>query len=184
MSILLTPKQVAERLAVWPRTIYAWIAEGRLPHVRLSERVTRVPEEAVEALIAARLQPATTGLLAAEEPAAYGTGAVTVAAPDAGRSPAERTWDLLREHREQIVQKAAQCRLENVRVFGSVARGDAGEDSDVDLLVDAKPHASLFDLSEFNLWMESLLGVKVDVVLARSVKALIRDRVMSEAVPL
>lgn len=186
MDTLLTPKQVAARLNVSPRTVYAWIAEGRLPHVRFSERVTRVPEEAVEALVAANARPATRGLLAAEEHAAYGGAAIatTPDAPPDTRTPSERVWALLRGHRAEILEAAERCRVENVRVFGSVARGDARKDSDVDILVDPKPHASLLDLSEFNVEMERIIGGKVDVVMARSVKPLIRDRVMSEAVPL
>ena len=62
---LLTPKQVASRLSVSPRTVYGWIAEGRLASVRLSERVTRVPEDAVDAMVRTALSPAkssATGL--------------------------------------------------------------------------------------------------------------------------
>jgi len=55
---LLTPTQVAEKLAVSTRTVYLWIEEGRLPAVRLSERVMRVPSQAVDELIAASTRPA------------------------------------------------------------------------------------------------------------------------------
>lgn len=55
---MLTPRQVADQLAVSTRTVYLWIDEGRLPAVRLSERVTRVPSQAVDALVAASTRPA------------------------------------------------------------------------------------------------------------------------------
>jgi predicted nucleotidyltransferase len=69
-------------------------------------------------------------------------------------------------------------------VFGSVARGDDTEQSDVDLLVDPEPDASLFDLAQFELDLESLLDRPVDVVSRRSLDPE-RDRaVLNEAVEL
>ncbi len=53
--MLLTPKQAAQRLSVSPRTVYLWLEQGRLEHVRLSERVTRIPEAAVDEMIASGL---------------------------------------------------------------------------------------------------------------------------------
>ncbi|MCL6508839.1 MAG: nucleotidyltransferase family protein [Bryobacteraceae bacterium] len=72
----------------------------------------------------------------------------------------------------------------NVRVFGSVARGEADEQSDLDLIVDFEPGTSLLDHAGLWLELQELLGVKVDVVSSRGIKARIRERVLREAVPL
>ena len=69
-------------------------------------------------------------------------------------------------------------------IFGSVARGDAVETSDVDLLVAPGPDTTLFDLSGFALDVEEIVGRHVDVATPRGLKARIRDRVLAEAVAL
>jgi predicted nucleotidyltransferase len=74
--------------------------------------------------------------------------------------------------------------LRNLRVLGSVARGEAGEASDIDLLVDALPGTSLFDIAGFQNDVEKLLGRKVDVVTLEDLAPGIRDRALSDAVPL
>jgi predicted nucleotidyltransferase len=74
--------------------------------------------------------------------------------------------------------------IERVAAFGSVARGDAHPGSDVDLLVDAAPGTTYFDLAQFQADMEQLLGTSVDVVTRASLDAQ-RDRsILSQAVPL
>ena len=72
----------------------------------------------------------------------------------------------------------------NVQIFGSVARGEADEASDIDILVDLEPGHSLLDLG--GLWSElnELLGRKVEVVTEKGLRERIRDRVLREAVPL
>ena len=91
---------------------------------------------------------------------------------------------LLRNHRAAVIEIAARHGARNVRVFGSVARGQTGPDSDIDLLVELDPQCSLLDHAA--LWMElnELLGVKVDVVSDRGLKPRIRDRVLAEAIAL
>ena len=74
------------------------------------------------------------------------------------------TLDDLRARREEILRIAAARGAYNVRVFGSVARGEAGPESDVDFLVDLEPGHTLFDLSELILDLEEALGRKVDVL--------------------
>jgi predicted nucleotidyltransferase len=74
--------------------------------------------------------------------------------------------------------------LREVRVFGSVARGDAVQTSDVDLLVAPGPDTTLFDLSGFALEVEEIVGHHVDVATPRGLKARIRDCVLAEAVAL
>lgn len=91
---------------------------------------------------------------------------------------------LLEEKREEILRLAALHGATNVRVFGSVARGDDRDDSDIDLLVHMEDGRSLLDM--VRLWdqLGSLLGRKVDVVDDESLHYVIRDEVLSEARPL
>lgn len=90
----------------------------------------------------------------------------------------------LREKREQIIQIAARRGARNVRVFGSVVRGDAGAGSDIDLLVDMEPGRSLFDLGGLLVDLEALLGQRVDLVTEKSLRPRIRQQALREAVPL
>lgn len=90
---------------------------------------------------------------------------------------------LLREKRREILEIAAQRGATNVRVFGSVARGNADPQSDLDILVDMAPGRSLMDLG--GLWWElnELLHIKVDVVTEKGLRPRIRERILKEAVP-
>jgi uncharacterized protein len=90
---------------------------------------------------------------------------------------------LLSESREEVLQIAAKYGAHNVRVFGSVARGDADEMSDLDFLVEMEPGRSLLDLGGLQAELEALLGCRVDVVTEKGLKTRIRDRVLGEAVP-
>src|SRR5215475_8431328 len=90
---------------------------------------------------------------------------------------------LLQQKREEILRIAAQHGARNIRVFGSVARGEAGPESDVDFLVELEPGRSLLDHAALLLDLEQLLGRKVDVATERSLKERIRVRVLREAVP-
>lgn len=192
--MLLTPREVGERLRVSQRTVYLWIEQGRLPAVRLSERVTRVDETAVEAMIErasavdAYPQPAATGArsdeLAAEAPAAYCLRCGASVDTADRRSPTERLRSALSSHRDEILRIAAEHKGTNVRVFGSVARGDAHFGSDIDFIVDLADGASLLDLGGMQSGFEDVLGCRVDVGDAGALKAGLRDRVMAEAVPL
>jgi uncharacterized protein len=90
----------------------------------------------------------------------------------------------LRGRRAEILRLATLHGATNVRVFGSVARGEADERSDVDFLVDMRSGRSLLDLGGFLEDLRELLSRPVDVVTERGLKARIRDRVLREAVPL
>ncbi len=90
----------------------------------------------------------------------------------------------MREKREDILRIASKRGASNVRVFGSVARGEADSKSDIDLLVDLEPGRSLFDLGGLLMDLQDLLGYKVDVVTERGLRERIRERVLKEAVPL
>lgn len=91
--------------------------------------------------------------------------------------------ELLKQKREEILRVAAKYGARNVRVFGSVARGEADAESDIDLLVEFEPDRSLLDHAALWLELQELLGCKVDVVSEGGVKARIRERVLREAVP-
>ena len=86
--------------------------------------------------------------------------------------------------RDAILAIAAKHGACNVRLFGSAARGEADEDSDVDLLVDLEPGRTLFDLGAFLMDLQDLLGRKVDLVTEAALHWYIKDRVLQEAVPL
>jgi predicted nucleotidyltransferase len=92
--------------------------------------------------------------------------------------------ELIRAKREDILRLAARHGATNVRVFGSVARGEAGPDSDLDLLVDVGPVHSPWFPAGFMADLALLLGHRVDVVTERALHWYIRDRVLSEAIPL
>jgi predicted nucleotidyltransferase len=92
--------------------------------------------------------------------------------------------ELLSENRPAILRAAKAHGAGNVRVFGSVARGEASADSDVDLLVDLEPGRSLLDHAALVIELEALLGRKVDIAIARGLRSRIRDRVLKEAIPL
>jgi len=91
---------------------------------------------------------------------------------------------LLKAKRDEILQICAKYGARNVRVFGSVARGEADEQSDIDLLVEFDPNRSLLDHAGLWVELQELLGVKVDVVSERGLKPRIRERVLQEAIPL
>ncbi|WP_299287574.1 nucleotidyltransferase family protein [Thermoflexus sp.] len=92
--------------------------------------------------------------------------------------------ELLKAKREEILEVCARYGARQVRVFGSVARGEADEQSDIDFLVELEPGRTLLDLGGLQYDLEQLLGRRVDVVTERGLKPRIRERVLREAVPL
>ncbi|UCD30557.1 MAG: nucleotidyltransferase family protein [Planctomycetota bacterium] len=91
---------------------------------------------------------------------------------------------LLRDKRDEILHIAAKYGAHNVRVFGSIARGEVDIQSDVDFLVELEPGRSLMDHVALTQDLEDLLGRKVDVVEVQALHWYIRDRVLEEAVAL
>lgn len=89
----------------------------------------------------------------------------------------------LLNHRSSVHTLARRHRLGNPRVFGSALRGTDTESSDLDLLVDAPPGATLLDLGNLQADLEDLLGVRVDVVTPQELPARWREQVLAEARP-
>ncbi|MCA1586962.1 MAG: nucleotidyltransferase family protein [Acidobacteria bacterium] len=90
----------------------------------------------------------------------------------------------LRQKRDDILRIAAQYGARNLRVFGSVARGEDRADSDVDLLVDMDPDRSLLDIVGFGQDLEELLDRRVDVLTGASLHPALRERILGESQPL
>ena len=88
----------------------------------------------------------------------------------------------LHQRRSEILQLATHYGASNVRVFGSVARGKADQESDIDLLVDLAPDRTLLDLGGLLMDLNSLLGVPVDVMTEEILRDQIRERAVREAV--
>ena len=94
------------------------------------------------------------------------------------------TTDVLKTKRNDILRLAAQHGAHNVRVFGSVARGEAGPTSDIDLLVKMDRGRSLLDLIELSQELESVLQRKVDILTDEGLSPYLKQRIHAEAVPL
>jgi predicted nucleotidyltransferase len=90
----------------------------------------------------------------------------------------------LQQRRTEILQIAASHGARNLRVFGSVARGDDGVESDLDLLVDMEPERSFLDIVGLSQALEELLERRVDVLTNASLHPAIRDRILAESRPL
>ena len=91
-------------------------------------------------------------------------------------------YELLRSKREEIIHAAARRGAKNVRVFGSVVRGEALPESDIDFLVDLAPGRSLLDLGGLLMDLQQILGRDVDIVTEKGLHWYIRDRVLAEAI--
>jgi predicted nucleotidyltransferase len=98
---------------------------------------------------------------------------------------AMKIQELVQDKREQIIAIAAKHGANNVRIFGSVARGEADEKSDIDLLIDycSDRRSPWFPLGLIRE-LEALLGCKVDIATEQGLKDRIRERVLKEARPL
>ena len=94
-----------------------------------------------------------------------------------------RPSQALSQHREAVFRAAARYHVANPRVFGSALRGDDGDGSDLDLLVDTLPGTTLLDLGGLQDELQELLGVPVDVLTLKDLPAKFRDTVAQEARP-
>ncbi len=86
---------------------------------------------------------------------------------------------ILAEHRDELNKLG----VGSIALFGSVARGEARPDSDVDLLVDFDQPVGLFELVDLKNYLEELLGCSVDLVTRDSLKRQLRERILKEAIP-
>jgi uncharacterized protein len=91
---------------------------------------------------------------------------------------------ILKDVREEILRIAASHGAQNVRVFGSLARGEAGPESDIDFLVELDPGRSLLDIIAIKQDLEDLIGYEVDVVTEAAISPYIREQVLKEAISL
>lgn len=101
-----------------------------------------------------------------------------------GRLRLSPVHPLIETHRTALLALAARRGVTRVRVFGSMRRGDARDDSDVDLLVTLSPGTSALALGGLLLDAQELLGRRVDVVTEASLHPALRERVLAEAEPL
>lgn len=92
--------------------------------------------------------------------------------------------EIVNSRREEILEIARSYGASNVRLFGSVARGDADEASDIDLLVDFEAGRTLLDLAALVDALEAVTGCHVDIATERGLRPRIRDAVVSEAIAL
>jgi predicted nucleotidyltransferase len=91
---------------------------------------------------------------------------------------------LIKQKRQQILKIAQGHGARNVRLFGSVARGETTETSDLDLLIEMEPGRNLLDVVAIKQDLEDLLGCMVDVVTEAAISPYMRDKVLHEAVHL
>ena len=89
--------------------------------------------------------------------------------------------EILALKREAAREAVGRFHATNLRVFGSALRGGDREDSDIDLLVDTMPGATLFDLGGLQVELEELLGVRVDLLTPGDLPEKFRERVLAEA---
>lgn len=95
-----------------------------------------------------------------------------------------KTFDLLRENREVILEIALHHGAKEVRVFGSVARGEDDENSDLDLLVSIAPDRNLYDLIGLQQDIEQFVGRKTNIITDKSINPYLRDAILQEAIAL
>jgi uncharacterized protein len=101
-----------------------------------------------------------------------------------GRTHSLASLDALRDLREPILQIAHRRKATNIRVFGSIARGAANDESDIDFLVSMEPDATLVDLIGLEQDLKALLGREVDVLTDDAVHPHLEEEVRSSAVRL
>jgi uncharacterized protein len=171
-----------------PLTSGALIREARV-RARLSQtdlaRRAGVAQSVISAYESDRREPGLRTLTKFIEAAGHELTIDIVPAPDRQLGlPDSRLGRRLRRRRRAIVDLAGRRGARNVRVFGSVARGEDTLQSDVDLLVDLDAGVGLVALAALERELSELLATNVDVVPANSLKRGVRDAALAEAIPL
>jgi predicted nucleotidyltransferase len=112
---------------------------------------------------------------------AFGRGSAVYLPTGTPYTTPMRPSQALAQHRDAVCNAAVRYRVNNMRVFGSVLHGRDAEGSDLDLLVDPLPGATLFDLGGLQDELEQLMGLRVDVLTPKDLPAKFRDQVLAEA---
>lgn len=153
-------------------------SRAHLTQTELGHRA-QVPQSVVSAYESAQREPSLDMLTRLT--AAAGFDLRLELAPATAKSPLQILIDRNRLQLRRELQKLGASRI---RVFGSVARGEDGPDSDVDLLVDVDDGIGLFALGRMRSAAERVLGVAVDIVPSEGLKADVRERVLTESIAL
>lgn len=90
----------------------------------------------------------------------------------------------LKVKRDEILRISKKYGAYNIRIFGSVVRGEANKDSDLDILIDLEPDRSLLDHAGLLMELQELMNCKVDVVTEKGLRQRIRENILKEAIPL
>jgi predicted nucleotidyltransferase len=90
----------------------------------------------------------------------------------------------LKMHRDQVREVLERFRVGNPRIFGSAARGEDTEQSDLDILVDAPPGTSLYDLASVEIELESVLGCKVEILTKGFLAPDVAERAEADLLPI
>jgi excisionase family DNA binding protein len=195
MTRALTVEQAAEYLQLSPYTVRQWLRDGKIPGRKIG-RVYRILESDLAALVGA--EPVSKvnekKIQAIDLVGKYKRPDRTVqdfmrekadeVDSEERRHKTRRILMLLGSKRDDILRIAQTHGASNVRIFGSVARGEADENSDIDFLVEFAPGTSLLQHGAMIADLEDLLGRKVDVAPEKNLKERIRERVLAEAIPL
>jgi predicted nucleotidyltransferase/DNA-binding XRE family transcriptional regulator len=157
---------------------------ARLSQTDLARRAG-VAQSVISAYESGRREPSFRMLVKLIEATGHRLAVELVAAPpDRLGLPDTRLGRRLRRHRRAVLELAARRGARNARVFGSVARGEDNEASDVDLLVDLDEGVGVVSLAGLGRELAELLGVEVDVVPTATLKPGVRDDVLAEAIAL
>jgi predicted nucleotidyltransferase/DNA-binding XRE family transcriptional regulator len=157
---------------------------GRLTQTDVARRA-HVAQSVVSAYESGRREPALSTLIRLV--GSTGHRLVFTLEPDPDARPGLPDTPLgrrLRQRRTAVLATVARHGVSNVRVFGSVARGEDGHDSDIDLLVDLAPGTSLVALGTLERELTKVLGVRVDLAPSDSLRPKVRVEAEAEAIPL
>jgi len=161
-------------------TIRGARARSGLTQVQLAVKAN-VAQSVVSAYESARREPSLETLRKLVSAAGFDLNVVLVPSPSPSPSPRRGSVEI---NRSPLLRTLGTLGATDVRLFGSVARGDDGPDSDIDLLVDIAPDIGLFALGRMRSEAERILGSSVDIVPANSLKPDVAERALAEAISL